>query len=120
MNSTITLKNIYRTGKFNPVEGTVNAESGQSNKGDVYMTRNGMNKASAIIFPQDVPSQTFMEIRMGKDVLNYRLPTNMPFESNKLYTFEVTINKDNLSVAYNVEDWEPVTQPGGTIKIVNQ
>ena len=73
---------------------------------DVVVTSDGYYPSSAIIVPQDIQATNFIRIKVGKDILNYTLPTPVTFESGKAYTFNIKVKQDALVVqAFEMENW---------------
>ena len=107
-NAEVRLCNVYRTVSFDGSTGIVGGASGS--RSNVLVSTNNNGARSAIIPPQTVNPGYFIKIKLySGDVIYYSLAQDRTFESGKAYRYIITINKNGLEVAYDVEDWKNET-----------
>lgn len=106
-NSTVTITNVMRTIAINPSAQTIGTTTADlSNKGNIVVTYNGALNSAAIIVPQTVDPDYFLEIRLGNgDVLNYMLPQSIEFKSGTVNTFQISVNEQVIKATYTVHPW---------------
>ena len=63
----------------------------------------------AIIVPQTLASgTTFITVHLSGTDLFYRLPSEITFESKKIYKYQLTANLTGLTLTTEIADWVPV------------
>ena len=78
----------------------------ESSRTTVKMSNDGSVASAAIIVPQEVPSGVFIEVKLANnDIVNYKMPQNMIFESGKKYTYNIKVVEETLMVNYDIEPW---------------
>ena len=78
----------------------------ESSRTTIKMSNDGSVASAAIIVPQEVPSGVFIEVKLANnDIVNYKMPQNMIFESGKKYTYNIKVVEETLMVNYDIEPW---------------
>lgn len=118
-NCTITLKNMQREVKFtyNDNGGAATA-NGQTS--DITVIKTGNNKASgtAIVPPQSKTGE-FIQITLkdGATCEPYSITTT--FEGGKIYTYNIKVGLQSISVSTLVQDWTTVAAVSGSVGLTN-
>lgn len=90
----------------------------ESSRTTIHMSNDGSASSAAIIVPQTVPSGVLIQIELtNHDIVNYKLPQSMVFESGKKYTFNITVVEERLVVNYEIDDWTSTDDHEQTIKL---
>lgn len=78
----------------------------ESSRTTIKMSNDGSVSSAAIIVPQEVPSGVLIEVKLANnDIVNYKMPQNMIFESGKKYTYNIKVVEETLMVNYEIEPW---------------
>lgn len=110
--SIVKLLKLYKTVEFDATTGAVGAPSGT--KTDFTMSMNGIEPCAAIIVPQSFNNGYLIEIRLANnDILNWRSTQTIPFESGKVYTYNIEVTESNIKVTSTVEPWIETTDIEG-------
>ena len=89
-----------------------------STRTTIKMSNDGSEPSAAIIVPQEVPSGVLIEVRLANnDIVNYKTPQTMFFESGKKYTYNIKVVEETLVVNYSVEPWVETTDLEQNIKL---
>ena len=89
-----------------------------STRTTIKMSNDGSEPSAAIIVPQEVPSGVLIEVRLANnDIVNYKTPQTMFFESGKKYTYNIKVVEETLVVNYSVEPWVETTDFEQNIKL---
>lgn len=105
--STVKLLGVKTETAFNSLTGEVTKEGATGTESNLVMTTDGADPCAAIIVPQVKPSGYLLEIILANnDVLHYKTVQDIPFESGKVYTFNVKVIESNISVSTTVSDWD--------------
>lgn len=77
-----------------------------SSRTTVNMSTDGSMSSAAVIVPQEVPSGVLIEVQLqNHDIVNYKTPQTMIFESGKKYTFNIKVVEETLVATCSVEPW---------------
>ena len=107
-NTKVTLHNVYLG---TTIDGSGNdlvlGNLIESSKGTITVSNNARYESQCVLPPQMVRPGNFMKIRMGSgDILNFRLPQTMTFQSGYEYGFVINITQDNIRLeSFSIEPW---------------
>lgn len=102
--ATVKLLNMYTTIEFNPNDGTLGDPIGS--KTNITMSNNAIENCAAIIVPQTFGNGYLLEIRLANnDILNWRSTQTIPFESGRVYTYNIEVTESNIKVTSTIEPW---------------
>lgn len=102
----VTINNTLPSVKLDMAQGTLSQALNSAISIQTYST--SATEFCGIIVPQQVTVlSNFITITNGAKVYNYTLPEAKVFEGGKLYTYEIVVNTDDLSVhiSGSVNDW---------------
>jgi hypothetical protein len=103
-NSKVSLLNVAT--KINLTARGVLGTVDESSRTTIKMSNDGSVSSAAIIVPQEVPSGVLIEVKLANnDIVNYKMPQNMIFESGKKYTYNIKVVEETLMVNYDIEPW---------------
>ncbi len=85
---------------FDLREGKMEETSGALFNSKVHAYHDAVNKTiQAIVIPCTYPEgQLFMEIKVGSETLQVKMPEAKTFEEGTLYTFDLKVGKDVLTI----------------------
>lgn len=102
----VTINNTRPSVKLDMARGTLSAAQDPAIQIQAYNT--SATEFCGIVVPQQVTElSNFITITNGVKVYNYTLPAAKLFDEGKSYTYEITVNTDDLSVRISgsVNDW---------------
>lgn len=103
---TVTINNTLPSVMLDMAQGTLSQAQDPAIQIQTYNA--SATEFCGIVVPQQVSVvSNFITITNGAKVYNYTLPAAKVFEGGKLYTYEITVNADDLSVRISgsVNDW---------------
>ncbi|MBQ8712709.1 MAG: fimbrillin family protein [Prevotella sp.] len=78
----------------------------EASRSTIQMSTDGSVTSAAIIVPQSVPKGVLIEVLLANnDIVNYETVQDVPFESGKVYTYNITVVESKLQVKTEVKDW---------------
>ena len=102
------ITNVYRKIAIDPKTQYIGTTAEElSEKGSVLMTTNGRLGCAAIVVPQTLEADYFLEIRLSNgDILNYLLPQTITLASGTVNTFSISVNEQSITANYSVTPWD--------------
>jgi hypothetical protein len=107
-NALIKITNVYRKIAIDPKTQYIGTTTDElSEKGSVIMTTNGRLGCAAIVVPQTLEADYFLEIKLSNgDILNYLLPQTINLASGTVNTFTISVNEQSITANYSVAAWD--------------
>lgn len=107
-NALIKITNVYRKIAIDPKNQYIGTTTDElSEKGSVIMTTNGRLGCAAIVVPQTLEADYFLEIKLSNgDILNYLLPQTITLASGTVNSFTITVNEQTITANYTVAPWD--------------